>query len=110
MKIEFVSDVACPWCAIGLNALERALGAVAHPPADRPADRVAGGGHQHCRPEQLGVELEQAEHRRLAAHRQQRGGDEGDDEDGTYVGRTGSDDAIDDEQSGAEARAQQRGN
>ena len=25
MKIEFVSDVACPWCAIGLNALERAL-------------------------------------------------------------------------------------
>ena len=26
MKIEFVSDVACPWCAIGLNALEKALG------------------------------------------------------------------------------------
>ena len=25
MKIDFVSDVACPWCAIGLNALERAL-------------------------------------------------------------------------------------
>jgi predicted DsbA family dithiol-disulfide isomerase len=25
MKIEFVSDVACPWCAIGLHALERAL-------------------------------------------------------------------------------------
>ena len=25
MKIEFVSDVACPWCAVGLNALERAL-------------------------------------------------------------------------------------
>lgn len=25
MKIEFVSDVACPWCAIGLNSLERAL-------------------------------------------------------------------------------------
>lgn len=25
MKIEFVSDVACPWCAIGLNGLERAL-------------------------------------------------------------------------------------
>lgn len=39
-----------------------------------------------------------------------RAGKEGDDEDGTYVGRTGSDDAIDDEQSGAEARAQQRGN
>jgi predicted DsbA family dithiol-disulfide isomerase len=25
LKIDFVSDVACPWCAIGLNALERAL-------------------------------------------------------------------------------------
>ena len=25
MKIEFVSDVVCPWCAVGLNALERAL-------------------------------------------------------------------------------------
>jgi predicted DsbA family dithiol-disulfide isomerase len=25
MRIDFVSDVACPWCAIGLNALEHAL-------------------------------------------------------------------------------------
>jgi predicted DsbA family dithiol-disulfide isomerase len=25
LKIDFVSDVACPWCAVGLNALERAL-------------------------------------------------------------------------------------
>ena len=25
MKIDFVSDVACPWCAVGLNALEIAL-------------------------------------------------------------------------------------
>ncbi|MES2535688.1 MAG: DsbA family oxidoreductase [Pseudomonadota bacterium] len=25
MKIDFVSDVSCPWCAIGLNALEGAL-------------------------------------------------------------------------------------
>ncbi len=25
MRIDFVSDVACPWCAIGFNALERAL-------------------------------------------------------------------------------------
>ena len=25
MRIDFVSDVACPWCAIGLNAPERAL-------------------------------------------------------------------------------------
>ncbi len=25
MKIDFVSDISCPWCAIGLNALEQAL-------------------------------------------------------------------------------------
>jgi len=25
MKIDFVSDIACPWCAIGLASLERAL-------------------------------------------------------------------------------------
>lgn len=24
-KIDFVSDVSCPWCAIGLSALEQAL-------------------------------------------------------------------------------------
>ena len=25
MKIDFVSDIACPWCVVGLNALEIAL-------------------------------------------------------------------------------------
>ena len=25
MRIDFVSDVACPWCAVGLNSLEQAL-------------------------------------------------------------------------------------
>jgi predicted DsbA family dithiol-disulfide isomerase len=25
VKIDFVSDVACPWCAVGLNSLEHAL-------------------------------------------------------------------------------------
>lgn len=25
MKIEFISDVACPWCAVGLHSLEQAL-------------------------------------------------------------------------------------
>ena len=25
MRIDFVSDIACPWCAVGLNALEQAL-------------------------------------------------------------------------------------
>ena len=28
LKIDFVSDVSCPWCAIGLSALEQALAAV----------------------------------------------------------------------------------
>ena len=28
MKIEFVSDVACPWCAVGLSSLEKAIAAV----------------------------------------------------------------------------------
>src|SRR5690606_10445371 len=32
LKIDFVSDVACPWCAIGLASLEEAL--------RRSADRV----------------------------------------------------------------------
>ncbi len=25
MKIEFVSDIACPWCAVGLHSLEKAI-------------------------------------------------------------------------------------
>lgn len=29
MKIDFVSDVSCPWCAIGLKALDEALARVA---------------------------------------------------------------------------------
>ncbi len=29
LKIDFVSDVSCPWCAIGLGALETALARVA---------------------------------------------------------------------------------
>ena len=28
MRIDFVSDVACPWCAVGLNSLEMALKAL----------------------------------------------------------------------------------
>ncbi len=29
LKIDFVSDVSCPWCAIGLSALEQALARMA---------------------------------------------------------------------------------
>ncbi|MBA4195545.1 MAG: disulfide bond formation protein DsbA, partial [Comamonadaceae bacterium] len=25
LQIDFVSDVSCPWCAVGLGALEQAL-------------------------------------------------------------------------------------
>jgi len=28
MRIDFVSDVSCPWCAVGLHSLERALEAL----------------------------------------------------------------------------------
>jgi predicted DsbA family dithiol-disulfide isomerase len=28
MRIDFISDVACPWCAVGLHSLEQALQAV----------------------------------------------------------------------------------
>ena len=33
MKIDFVSDVSCPWCIIGLRGLQEAL--------DRVGDLVA---------------------------------------------------------------------
>lgn len=33
MKIDFVSDVVCPWCAVGLNALELALQRLGPAPA-----------------------------------------------------------------------------
>ncbi len=29
LKIDFVSDVACPWCAVGLGALEQAIASIA---------------------------------------------------------------------------------
>ena len=28
MRIDFVSDIACPWCAVGLASLEQALGRI----------------------------------------------------------------------------------
>lgn len=30
LKIDFVSDISCPWCAIGLASLEQAMGRLAH--------------------------------------------------------------------------------
>ena len=33
VRIDFVSDIACPWCAIGLTALEQAV--------DQVSDRVS---------------------------------------------------------------------
>ena len=37
MKIDFVSDVSCPWCVIGLKALEKAL--------DKVSDQVSADIH-----------------------------------------------------------------
>jgi predicted DsbA family dithiol-disulfide isomerase len=34
MKIDFVSDVSCPWCAIGLHSLEQALARIEDVRAD----------------------------------------------------------------------------
>ena len=34
MRIDFISDVACPWCAIGLASLEQALAALGPEAAD----------------------------------------------------------------------------
>lgn len=57
------------------------LGTQAHPPADGTAQRVAQGGHANGLPEQLGVELQQTDHGRLGAQRQQGGRYQGHDEE-----------------------------
>lgn len=45
LKIDFVSDVSCPWCAIGLAALEQALARL-----EQDGDIQA---HVHCQPFEL---------------------------------------------------------
>ena len=47
LKIDFVSDVACPWCAVGLSALDRA------------AERLAGEDEldMHFRPFELNPQM-----------------------------------------------------
>jgi predicted DsbA family dithiol-disulfide isomerase len=45
MKIEFVSDVACPWCAVGLHGLLRGLEALGEPV------------EIHCQPFELNPDL-----------------------------------------------------
>ena len=47
LKIDFVSDVSCPWCVIGLKSLETALG--------RLADQVAA--HIHFQPFELNPQM-----------------------------------------------------
>jgi len=44
VRIDFVSDVACPWCAVGLNALERALARIGG---------ALGEGELHMQPFEL---------------------------------------------------------
>ncbi|MDE2593113.1 MAG: DsbA family oxidoreductase [Burkholderiales bacterium] len=43
LKIDFVSDISCPWCAVGLSSLELALGRLS---SDVQADL-------HCQPFEL---------------------------------------------------------
>ena len=47
LKIDFVSDVSCPWCAIGLSALEQALRNL--------AGEVAA--ELHCQPFELNPQM-----------------------------------------------------
>ena len=47
IKIDFVSDISCPWCAIGLAALEQALA--------RAAAEVTG--ELHCQPFELNPDM-----------------------------------------------------
>lgn len=47
LKIDFVSDVSCPWCVIGLRALERAL--------ERAADAITA--EIHFQPFELNPQL-----------------------------------------------------
>lgn len=44
-KIDFVSDVSCPWCAIGLNSLQKAL-------ADTGSEATI-----HCQPFELNPDM-----------------------------------------------------
>jgi predicted DsbA family dithiol-disulfide isomerase len=51
LKIDFISDIACPWCAVGLGGLEKALDAmkgqvtadIAFHPFELNPDMPAGG-------------------------------------------------------------------
>jgi len=47
LKIDFVSDIACPWCAVGLGALEQALA--------RTADTVTA--EMHFQPFELNPQM-----------------------------------------------------
>jgi len=47
IKIDFVSDVSCPWCAIGLSALEQAL--------RQASDAVSA--ELHCQPFELNPQM-----------------------------------------------------
>lgn len=55
LKIDFVSDVSCPWCVIGLKALEHAL------------ERIGGGSAIHFQPFELNPQMP-AQGQELAEH------------------------------------------
>ncbi len=63
LKIDFVSDVSCPWCVIGLKALEQALG--------RTSDAVTA--EIHFQPFELNPKMP-AEGQDITEHLQQKYG------------------------------------
>ncbi|MPM13256.1 hypothetical protein SDC9_59612 [bioreactor metagenome] len=68
--------------AVLARGVPGAVRAQAHPPTEHAAQRVARGGGEHGGPEQFRIELDQPEHCRLRAQRQQRGRHERDHEHG----------------------------
>jgi len=77
MKIDFVSDVACPWCAIGLGALEKAI---ANIKATDPAFKV----DIHFQPFQLNPDMP-AEGQDVTEHLTQKYGSTAEQQAQTYA-------------------------
>ena len=77
MRIDFVSDVACPWCAVGLNSLERALEKIGddiplelhfQPFELNPAMDVAGVDSSEYLLKKYGMSKEQLAQNRVQLH------------------------------------------
>ena len=61
------------WGLIFSDQGHRLVRAIAHPPTDDAAQGIAGGGHQNGRPEQIGIDFDQAKNGGFRAQWQQGG-------------------------------------